>query len=681
MKKIDLFDPVCKVYNLDCRSIDLPGTTAGLMGCVLAPGQSSEAHSHLEDEVFVFVSGAGQVSCGQGVLDVQAGDAVQFARHENHVITNTSATQPLRFHSIYWPGPAAASAAPGSQRPALVFSTPPTPNGDLHLGHLSGPYLAADVLRRTLADQGIDVHHATGRDDHQTYVVTCAAREGRPPHDVATHYAEAIQATWKSCGIEVDTFVSPDSAGDYSQFVRDGLRRLLALGLLCEKEAPAAFDDHGMYLHEAHIKGRCPHCGQSSDGNACEACGRPNACVDLLQAVVARTGATPTLAPSRRLYFRLSALSQPLAQYVRSASMPAHVASLSLQMIEDGLPDICISHPGDWGIRHDIAGYEAQVVYVWFEMAFGYLWAAATVPHAVGANRFERAASVYSHGTDIIHCYGFDNTYYHTLLFPAVYLALGLRPPQTHVVNELLDLEGSKFSTSRRHLIWGQELLQELPRDYARFALLLCRPEGSRTNFVVHEVCSHLNALFPGHLQAWLRGLMDTLARYDNSVPQPGAWLADQRVFHTWLTHQMASHRQASQAGTFSPRHLAQTVARVIEESRRFQDSQAHLFQSAGTALSNHARTAAALSALAAKFVAHALGPLMPRLAGDLVMMLGLEGRGDWREEVEQFFTSPHRVHAELMPQLPVVEEALADKLTQTYRSRVAPRAQGPAHA
>ncbi len=661
MKKINLFSSLNDIYNLACTQLDLPGTDTRLMGCRLAPGAQSEAHNHFEHEVFLFTAGSGHVEQNGATLPVRAGDAVLFERFQNHVIVNGSNSEELQFHSIYWPGSDTDAQSAKSSKPAIVFSTPPTPNGDLHLGHLSGPYLAADILNRSLRAQGREARHITGRDDNQSYVLTCGRKEGRSPEASADHYADLLRDTWSQFGIGLDGFIAPYSTARYAEFLRFGITQLIDMGLIERRVEPAAFDQSGNYLHEAYISGECPSCGAGSDGNACEACGRPNSCVDLLNARDTENGSPIVIKDAERLYFRLSAFEQQLSQYVKSANMPASVTALSLGMIADGLPDICISHPGPWGMNHTVPGFEDQKIYVWFEMAFGYLWGAADCPDAEAQQVMECARAAYGGGTDIFHCYGFDNAYYHTLLFPAVYMALGLSPARTHVVNELLDLNGEKFSTSRRHLIWGRDFAAALPRDYARFALMLKRPEAIRENFVVADVQAELDQLFSGHLAALLERFTARMAAHGNLLPEPGAWLADQTEFHSFLRTQVDQLEAAQRPETFSPRRIAHTLRSIIVEADRFSLSQAPLLNAARAETGNYARTALALEALALSLLAQASAAIMPDLSADLTRMLEVKPVTQ-----HNFLPGGQKLKCGQLPDLPRTPVDLAERIFPT---------------
>ena len=644
MQKIDIYEYDTSVYSLTCRSLGLAGINASVLSCSVAPGQEAEAHNHFERELFIFIQGSGTFTGGGRMVRVQAGEAVLCEAFEPHVIKNDDAHTALRFVSLYWPASHSVSESQtGTQCKLLVISTPPTPNGDLHLGHLAGPYLAADMLKRARALAGQTALHVSGRDDHQNYVLTKARAAATAPEEIAERYAGRICETWKRADIVLDGFIVPERHSSYAAFVRAGIRRLFEDGYIIAREEPAAFDRDGDYLHEATISGRCPHCGSGSDGNACEACGRPNQCVDLIEPISQLSGAIPEIRPCRRLYFRLSAWSEALARHVRTSALPARVLNLSLSMIEDGLPDICVSHPSEWGIHHDIEGFEDQIVYVWFEMAFGYLWAASKIDEQGGTDPYESATRVFGGSHRVVHCYGFDNAYYHALLFPAVYLALGIAPPERHIVNELLDLEDSKFSTSRGHAIWGSDLMDQLPADYVRFALVYDRPEGMSSDFSLPICLDLLNSLFPGALRRWLAGLRAALGGAAGEIVEdPGAWLPDQvAYFHALLTHA----RQLADAMTlesFSARDVARTMATLIIEGARFQAAQQILFDRQIDALRNYRRTATALSLAGLRTLAAAAVVVTPSIGGALHRFLGLGGAAMLATDERVFLPAGH---------------------------------------
>lgn len=212
MRLIGLTDYDTEFYGVNCQRAMLPNPPGSLLGCMVPPGAESATHNHFENELFYFTSGEGEVTNGEETIRVGPGKAVLFEGFEPHTIRNLDPDAPLAFLSLYWPASVEASTDNDIEAPAplLVFSTPPTPNGDLHLGHLSGPYLAGDMLRR--ATPGVS-YHVTGRDDHQSYVALKAEQAGVAPDALAEENAEAILSTLEAAQIPLAHFISPDQKG------------------------------------------------------------------------------------------------------------------------------------------------------------------------------------------------------------------------------------------------------------------------------------------------------------------------------------------------------------------------------------------------------------------------------------------------------------------------------------
>ena len=234
---------------------------------------------------------------------------------------------------------------------AFITATPPTPNGGLHVGHLAGPYIAADVLRRHLVASGVDAVLTTAMDDHQTYCQTAGLRDGRSAEEVADANGDLIEDTWRAAGVEFDVSVRPRRDPEHPALVQQFFRSLYDAGHLVARTLPVPWCgscEH--WLVEAFVKGGCPHCGASSGGNACEACGRPNHCGDLVDPHCVVCGAAGELRDIERLFFPLERLEDELLGFWSEVRMPPHLRALCEAMLADGLPEIAVTQPGDWGI-------------------------------------------------------------------------------------------------------------------------------------------------------------------------------------------------------------------------------------------------------------------------------------------------------------------------------------------
>ncbi|MES2936781.1 MAG: class I tRNA ligase family protein [Pseudomonadota bacterium] len=612
--------PPTTSYGMACRSLQIPPGAAGGTECVLEPGQQSVFHRHHESEIFVIVSGRGRLAVdGRHVGDAGPGDTIFLRPFAGHALRNLSDDERLEFIALYWGGQDVhASPVPLPAR-VLIFSTPPTPNGDLHLGHLCGPYLGADIYRRYLRQKNVEAIHITGRDDHQTYVKRIADTEGRAPEAVADAYSHSIRETWEKAGITLDFFSSPNGSAIYREQLSSTISRLLERDMIVAKTVEEMYDRRtGFSLHEGYIKGGCPHCGSSSDGNACEQCGRPNDCIDLVDPVPTLPGVEVGRRQLRKLYFRMAAVAPQLSELIARSNMSARARALSVGMLADGLPDICISHRSEWGVPVGVPGFEEQVIYVWFEMAAGYLAAdlQANPEQPFFADR----------GSSIVHFYGFDNTYYHTLLFPAIYIALGgdLTVPGDHVVNELLFLRGEKFSTSRRHLIWGRKLLARVPCDYVRWGLSRVRPELKNEDFDLNHFIARTNAFFVGRLQGWLTFSLTHLAqRHGGVVPEPGAWSQQHTAFHHEVRYLAEGVERAYQVGSFSPQTVTRRLEELVELAHDFFTTQCR--HETSPAAKDHHRTTVALNFWAMAVLARLAMPIVPQTGQRILALLGLE--------------------------------------------------------
>ena len=608
-------------YGMNCSPLKLAGTSLGGMLCRLDPGETSVFHKHHETELFVFLSGTATVVVGNEEVRVSPNDCVLLRPFLGHTVENTSRDASVAFLALYWEERSEPTTTARVASRELIFSTPPTPNGDLHLGHLSGPYLAADVYRRYLKLKGVSAVHVTGRDDNQTYVLRTARNEGRSPEAAADDYSAKIQKTLAAADIPIDYFSSPVADPLYVSRVQETFSRLYETGFIVEKEVEELYDEvTGYCLHEGYVTGTCPHCGCGSDGNACEQCGRPNDCVDLVKPRATLQGAVLGRRRGRKLYFAMSRLTTQLDGLVRRSNMSPRARALSASMLADGLPDICVSHASKWGIPVPVEGFGNQVIYAWFEMAAGYLRADAQCSN--GRPFFEEA------GVPITHFYGFDNTYYHTLLFPAVYFALGrsLNVPTNHVVNELLYLRGEKFSTSRRHLIWASSLLGHVASDYVRWGLSCVRPESGNCNFDLEEFRSSANAFFSGALAKWISHSADGLALAgEGVVPEPGAWTQEHTRFFETMSRLAGIVETSYRPDGFSPRLITSTLQSMVSLALDFISVQ--LRHENVPALADYRRTTVALNFWALRQFALLALPVIPQTAAAILRALRVEER------------------------------------------------------
>ncbi|MGD3109649.1 class I tRNA ligase family protein [Streptomyces sp. YGL11-2] len=627
-----------EAFGIDMSSIEGLGTGAG-WGRV-APGRASDSHQHDETEMFVIVAGRGEFLVDGHRHPAAPGTVALFEPFESHVLRNTG-DQDLVFLTQYWrdAGRALVSARNTRRktfgnRPVFVFSTPPTPNGDLHLGHLSGPYLGADAFVRHQRMNGTAAWHLTGSDDYQSYVPAAAAAEGREPAETAAHYSAEIAATLALMDITPDQYTATHHDPAYRLGLQDYFSRVVASGTVRATEADALFDaESGQYLYEVDVRGGCPGCGSGTSGNICEECGEPNTVTDLAEPVSAHSAAAPRRAPLARWTLPLHSLRDDIAAHHHLGRVPARLRELADRLFSRPALDIPLSHPSDWGVPPAETDVDGQAIWVWPEMSYGFLHGIQSLGARLGEDW--RAAAP-DQDWKIVHFFGYDNSFYHAVLYPALYrLAFPHWTPDIdYHVNEFYLLEGSKFSTSRRHAIWGKEILGPDSVDAVRYFLAATRPEGTRTNFQRAVYETTLNDTLIGTWQDWLNDLGARVAkRHDGTAPDAGNWTPEHSAFLGRLGARLAAVTGALSSDAFSLNQAAAELDGIVTDTLRFTRQEALVAETPGW--ENEARTAIALELAAARLLAHAAAPVMPRFAARLAEALGLPEPSVWPRTVE----------------------------------------------
>ncbi|ALU41739.1 class I tRNA ligase family protein [Pseudoalteromonas rubra] len=622
-----------KFYNVYYLGLDeglgKPLDTAQGMVGIVSAGTSSTPHAHHETEFFIILTGQGVFDHGNGQCEaIEAGTLILSESFRRHSIINTG-SEDLFFVSIWWREAElerqalAGQAIPVLPRKAMLIATPPTPNGNLHLGHLSGPYLAADVMKRYLVSKGVEVNYATGLDRNQSYVPLKAQQHGQTAEQTLTHFSESIKQTYQLAGIDLDLIISPDEAADYDAYIQAFFTQLHSKGVLIEKEEDAYFcDQTGEYLFEAYIKGTCPHCGAGSDGSACEQCGLPNQCVDLI-APQSKFGSEKLLKKRiKRLYLPVHKYMAQLKAFWQNTGMKAHLMQLCHALEAHDDLEIAVTHPTHWGIKSTISGYEDQVYYVWAEMAAAFIYMSEQPQFAEQWSLQEGTNWADSSDAKLIHFFGFDNGNFFTALFPCLWWGYNekIKFPDRFITNEFLCLEGEKFSTSRGHAIWGNEFFKKNNPDIGRFYLALNSPESFRSNFSLADFQQKSQYLWAGKFSRVIGDFNTHLSMHapgSETLPEAGAWNEQHVAFYDDLRHFAEKMEKSYHPERFSLHSAANTLVYFIEALWHFSQSEQYLFNTLG--FKNQARTSLQLRATALVYLGYYVSPLMPKLGEDLL--------------------------------------------------------------
>lgn len=614
-------------------------TPFGAAWAIVPPGGSTKHHNHQEGETFFIARGRGVMTVGDESVEVGSGDVVFQEPLHPHTLRNLSDTEELLFLTVWWEDKRLWTerkpvevAAERKRRRVLVTAAPPTPNGDLHLGHLSGPYLAGDIHTRYLRLRGDEAYYACGSDDNSIYVQSKGESLGLDAEATAKRFVESIEESFRLAEVAMDTFVHPNESPHHRALVQHFFRRLWETGKLEERETETPHCERcDLYLYEPYVGGFCPHCGSGVVGNTCEDCGRINDAIDIVEARCTRCGDPVSRRRSKRLFFPLSRYREELAEYHRQVDMPPHLRAFCMKLLADGLPDVAVTHPSKWGIPVPVDGYEDQRIYVWLEMAPRYF---AYSRHVLEAHGIAGDWDYFWHDGEIVQCFGFDNSFYYSCFLPAMFRAFDpeIELPTAFLQNEFFRLDGLKFSTSRRHAIWARESLRRVPSDVVRFYLAWNGPETEGTNFTIEEFRATVERELRQGVERWLGDLDAKLVRERGGVvPSTGDWTRDQSRFYGDLERLLEEAARAYEAATFSPQRAARLISELVRQARRFGKAEDH-WQNVPERTEER-RTGLALELLAAKVLAIVASPIMPVFATRLWSNLGYAdslGAGAW---------------------------------------------------
>nr|WP_240903758.1 class I tRNA ligase family protein [Chengkuizengella sediminis] len=605
---------------------------------MVKPGNSTDPHNHHEGEIFVIIQGDGIITVDEDEQKVESGDVIYLPAFKVHTLKNGSDDHDLVFLGIWWEDIKLLEEEfllkqKQETKQILIFASPPTPNGDLHLGHISGPYTGADILNRFLKLKNMESHYITYMDDYQSYVSLKAKQLGKSTIDTSNYFADIIEDTFLLNDIKVENCLRPNHSEDYIKFIQNFFIKLYENGKLIEKEVPSLYCDCcDLYLHEANVRGQCPHCLESSDGNACEQCGQPNDCTDLIKPACKHCDHRPSIKNSKHIYFPLNLYEKQLRNYVKGVSMRSHHRALCEKMLEQGLPDIRITHTSDWGIPVPLEHYQGQSLYVWFEMCPGYI---AATDDFVSKDEKDSDWRKYwkNNNAEVVQFFGFDNSYFHALLFPALYMAFDkeIKLPTAFVTNEFLRLDDLKFSTSRGHAIWGQDLLKKVPSDVLRFYLSYIRAETVQENFSLIEFEQTVDYELNQCWQGWISKLIHKInVNFEGVTPHTGGWQNRHRIFYEMLKNTVKEVSISYEPEVFSLQQVTRKCSELVRRASAFGESETY-YKGISSQYDDF-RTSIALELTAAKTLAILIAPIMPRFSEYLWESLGINEQMQWED-------------------------------------------------
>lgn len=511
-----------------------------------------------------------------------------------------------------------------------ITSALPYANGPVHIGHLAGVYVPADIYARFLRAMGNDVLFLGGSDEHGVPITIRAQKEGTTPQQIVDKYHGIIKKSFEDFGISFDVY-SRTSSKTHKKTASEYFKKLYDDGKFIEKTSQQFYDEvNKQFLADRYIKGTCPHCGnEEAYGDQCEKCGSTLSSDELINPTSALTGETPVKKDTSHWYLPLDQYEDTLRNWILEdhKEWKSNVSGQCKSWLDQGLQPRAVTRDLDWGVPVPIEGADGKVLYVWFDAPIGYISATKDWATSTGKN-WESYWK--DKETQLIHFIGKDNIVFHCIIFPSMLMAHGdYILPENVPANEFLNLEGNKISTSKNWAVWLHEYLEDFPnkQDVLRYALCANAPETKDNDFTWKDFQtrnnSELVAIFGNFIN---RALVLTHKYYEGKVPERGELFTPDT--------------DALNAIQSSPTTIASSI-----EKYKFRDALNHMMELARVGNKylaetepwklikedpERVKTIMNISLQIAANLAITCEPFLPNTATKLGNMLNLEGKKPW---------------------------------------------------
>jgi len=571
----------------------------------------------------------------------------------------------------------------------LVTTALPYANGPVHLGHLAGVYLPADIYVRYKRLRGEDIIHIGGSDEHGVPITITADREGITPQEVVDRYHAQNLDAFERCGISFD-YYGRTSSTLHHETASEFFREIEGKNIFVKKMEQHFFDSRAnRFLSDRYVTGTCPVCGYGeANGDQCEQCGTHLSPRELIEPRSKLSNEAPQLRETLHWYFPLGRFQPLLEEYVEShaGDWRPNVVNYTKTWLKQGLNDRAITRDLSWGVPVplDTAEARGKVLYVWFDAVLGYI--SFTRAWAEKNGTPERWRQYWQHEESrIVHFIGKDNVVFHTLMFPAILMAWNENRNEGRYVladnvpaSEFMNFEGRKFSKSRNYAVYLGEFLDRFPADTLRYTVAMNYPENKDSDFSWTDFQNRTNGELADTLGNFIKRSIDfTNSKFDGRVPWqctledwtlPGLdW--DDCVCRLEKAYEQFHFREATA--------LAMDIARA---ANRFL-TEAEPWKIMKTDRDAAARTMA-VSLNLCHTLAIAFYPVIPHTADRIYRMLGFReslddalknGRLDWRRAFSPMLSEGHALagvseilfskiqDGDIAPELEKIERLLAD--------------------
>ena len=524
----------------------------------------------------------------------------------------------------------------------------PYTNGPIHIGHLAGVYVPADIYARYQRLQGRDVAFVCGSDEHGVAITIKAKKEGISPQEVVDRYHNIIKKSFEDFGISFDVY-SRTSAEIHHKTASDFFEKLDAEGKFIEQVTEQLYDaEADQFLADRFIIGTCPKCGyENSYGDQCENCGTSHNATDLINPKSTLSGSTPILKSTKHWFLPLDQYQDWLNEWIvegHKKDWKPNVHGQVKSWITDGLKPRAVTRDLDWGIPVPVAGGEGKVLYVWFDAPIGYISATKEWAQEVGKD-WEPYWK--DEQTKLLHFIGKDNIVFHCIIFPSILKAAGdYIMPDNVPANEFLNLEGNKLSTSKNWAVWLHEYLEDFPdqQDVLRYTLTANAPESKDNDFTWKDFQARNNnelvAIFGNFVN---RVMVLTDKYYEGVLPEAGDYTQADRDVLAGLAKLKSDMEVSLESYRF--REALSILMKVARSGNEYLASQ----EPWKTIKSDEERTKTIMYVAAQITAALAVlsEPFLPHSSAKLKAMLNLDSdQVNWQNlsAQETFLKSGHKI-------------------------------------
>jgi len=408
----------------------------------------------------------------------------------------------------------------------MITAALPYANGPVHIGHLAGVYIPADVYARFQRRSGKEVAFICGSDEHGIPITIRAKKEGVTPQDIVDKYHEIIKKSFQDLGISFDEYSRTTSAR-HRETSQDFFKVLYEKGKFTEEVSEQYFDEQaGEFLADRYIVGTCPNCGnENAYGDQCEKCGTTLSPSELINPKSMLSGNIPVLKETKNWYLPLNEYEDFLNEWIiegHKDDWKTNVYGQVKSWLNDGLKPRAMTRDLNWGVPVPLPGADGKVLYVWFDAPIGYI---SFTKEWAEKNGKDWKDYWQSEESDLVHFIGKDNIVFHCIIFPAMMKAHGdFKMPANVPAFEFLNLENDKISTSRNWAVWAHEYVEDFPgqQDVLRYALLSSAPETKDNNFTWKDFQTKNNSELVGIFGNFINRVAVLIHKYYDGVVPSG---------------------------------------------------------------------------------------------------------------------------------------------------------------